>query len=75
MPAKFKLKPIRFRDVALNEPFDFINPGTLCNSFFDRCFKTGPRTYRSFSTNCEHRIGSINAEVFHVGLLNTYRDA
>ena len=67
-------KPLKFRDVAINEPFDFIAPG-LRNTFFDRCFKTGARTYRSFSTNQEYRIGSINAEVFHVGLLNTYRDA
>jgi hypothetical protein len=68
-------KPLRFRDVALNEPFDWIDPAPGArNSFFDRCYKTGPRTYRAFGTERQYTVGSINARVFHVGLLNTYRD-
>jgi hypothetical protein len=67
-------KPLRFRDVEIGEGFDFIDPAPLArNSFFDRCYKTGPRKYRAFGTNREYTVGSINAPVFHVGLLNTYR--
>ena len=64
---------IKFRDVAINECFDWVDPSTLRNSYFDRCIKTGKRTYRSISTNQQMTVGSINARVFHVGLLNTYR--
>jgi hypothetical protein len=67
-------KGLRFRDVAINEPFDFIDPAPLArNSFFERCYKTGKRTYREFGSNRQHTVGSIHCRVFHVGLLNTYR--
>ena len=70
--TKTAKKGLPFRDVALNEGFDFIDPDNR-NTFFYRCYKTGPRTYRSYSTNREYRVGSINCRVFHVGLLNAYR--
>ena len=64
---------LKFRDVQINEPFDFIDPCSRYNSFFERCYKTGKRTYREIGSNREHTIGTVNCRVFHIGLLNTYR--
>ena len=62
---------MRFRDVMLNEPFDWIGPTGA--SFFDRCFKTGKRTYQSLSSGRIYKVGSINATVYHVGLIKPFR--
>jgi hypothetical protein len=55
-----------FRQVKIGQTFDFISPG-FSNSFFDECVKTSTRKYRSLATNLEYRVGSINADVYHVG--------
>lgn len=66
-------KQLKFRDLHQNESFDWVDPTPGArNSFFDRCYKTGPRTYRAFGTERSYRVGSINASVFHVGLLNSW---
>lgn len=65
---------MRFRDLQIGDTFDFIAP-TGYNSFFDRCTKTGKRTYSwdnprkcslSPDEKLETRVGSINVEVYHV---------
>jgi hypothetical protein len=55
-----------FKQVKIGQTFDFISPG-FGNSFFDECVKISTRKYRSLVTNLEFRIGSLNAEVYHVG--------
>ena len=57
---------MKFRDLAIGQSFDFIDDShPTWNSFYERCAKTGTRTYRSES-GTDHRVGSINAAVFHV---------
>lgn len=62
-----------FKDISLSqETFDFINPATPGqNSFFERCYKIGPRTYRCLDDEAHKlygvmRVGSVKAEVFNV---------
>ena len=55
-----------FRNLAVGQTFDWIDDKAIgSNSFFLRCTKTGPRTYRD-SQGFDHRVGTINAKVFHV---------
>ena len=55
----------RFRDLTVGQWFDFIGPTPGYNSFFKRCKKIGSRKYID-SDGVEHRVGSINATVYHV---------
>lgn len=55
----------QFRDLAIGQGFDFIGPDLTYNSFFLRCTKISPRRYLD-ECGAEHRVGTINAEVFHV---------
>ena len=56
----------RFRDLRIGDSFDFIDYSRVgYNSFFLTCTKTTARTYTD-ETGVKHRIGSINAMVFHV---------
>jgi hypothetical protein len=58
---------VKFKDLSVGQSFDFIGPERMYNSFYLRCTKTGPRTYRD-ENGVNHRIGSASkAEVFHVG--------
>lgn len=57
----------RFRDLANGQTFDFIDdsrPGY--NSFFDAVQKLSARTYMG-TNGAVYHVGSINAQVFHVG--------
>jgi len=55
---------MRFRDLHIGQGFDWISPNRGYNSFFRRCWRIGVRRYRD-DTGIVHRVGSINAEVFH----------
>lgn len=58
----------KFRNLSIGDTFDFVGPGRF-NSFYDRCEKTGSRTYTPIEGNLKgHKlsVGSINADVFHV---------
>ena len=57
---------MKFRDLKIGETFDWIKPNSIYNSFYKRCVKTGTRTYTD-SDGQKHRVGSINANVCHVG--------
>lgn len=63
---------VRFRDLANGQEFDFVDdaaPGY--NSFFDRVRKVSARMYVSLRhPEYRYRVGSINAQVFHVGGVN-----
>lgn len=52
-----------FRNLRIGQSFDFIGPNRS-NSFFLRCVKISTRKYRD-EDGVEHRIGTINCEVFH----------
>jgi hypothetical protein len=55
----------KFRDVPVGATFDWINEERPSyNSFYDRCTKTGPRTYSAGPI--KYQVGSINTRVFHV---------
>lgn len=54
----------KFRDLKINQVFDFIGPG-YANSFFKRCVKVGQRRYND-EDGGEHRVGSVDCEVFNV---------
>ena len=56
---------IKFRDLAIGDTFDFVDDARI-NSFYERCKKTGPRTYQAIVSESNYRVGSINANVFHV---------
>jgi hypothetical protein len=65
LTSAFHPEPMKFRDLDLLDSFDFVGPDRLLNSFYLRCIKTGPRTYND-ETGVRHRVGSINATVYHV---------
>ena len=57
---------IKFRDLAVGDSFDFVNDKEpTFTSYFATCTKTGTRTYVSDDGH-KHRVGSINARVYHV---------
>lgn len=58
---------MKFKELKMNDTFDFISPNNQINSFYDRCRKDGPRTYTSIDSGLQYRIGSINAKIYHVG--------
>jgi hypothetical protein len=57
---------MKFRDLKIGQSFDFISPNIGYNSFFHRCKKLTMRKYQDISNNQILRVGSINAEVYHV---------
>lgn len=56
--------PTKFRDLEINQTFDFIGPSRF-NSFFKRCVKVGKRKYND-EDGGQHTVGSVDADVFHV---------
>jgi len=54
-----------FRDLTIGQTFDFISDNLQFNSFFERCTKTGARSYVSES-GLRCKVGTITVEVFHV---------
>lgn len=57
---------MKFRDLKIEQFFDFVNDeNRMLNSFWDRCIKTGPRSYKSVETGVKYTVGSINAVVYH----------
>jgi hypothetical protein len=54
-----------FKDLAIGQKFDFINPAVIYNSFYLRCEKITDRKYRD-SNGTVHRVGTVKAQVFHV---------
>jgi hypothetical protein len=60
------MRPLTFRDLAPGNRFDWINPeAPNYASFFLRCTKVSTYRYQDQS-GIMHRVGSINAKVFHV---------
>lgn len=60
---------MKFRDLTEQQSFDFVDDANpIRNSFWDRCIKTGPRTYTSIKTGLRYRVGSIDAKVYHPGV-------
>jgi len=62
-------RAMRFRDLAIGQTFDFIDPqaGTK-NSFFHRCRKISNRSYRTAEDAGAPimRIGTVACRVFNV---------
>lgn len=56
----------KFRELATNQVFDFVSPDRMLNSFYKRCVKVSTRRYND-EDGGEHRVGSIDCEVFNVG--------
>jgi hypothetical protein len=59
----------KFRDLAVGDTFDWVGPIYRFNTFFARCVKLSARTYTEVEGEGSPepmRVGSINAEVFHV---------
>lgn len=62
------MKMTKFRELEIGDMFDFIGPNRMLNSYHTRCIKLSPRTYGPIDGD-DHdkmRVGSINAEVYHV---------
>jgi len=59
---------MQFRDLAVGDTFDFIDPSRPgFNSFYSRCMKTSSRMYATADhPTYRYRVGTINVEVFHV---------
>jgi hypothetical protein len=68
--AKAKRRnPATFGDLSIGQEFDFVS-GTSYDSFYDRCVKTGARTYKPIEGKLKGhslKVGSIKAKVYHVG--------
>lgn len=56
---------MKFKELKVGDSFDWISPNRIYNSFFLRCVKTGLNSYVD-EDGKKHKVGSINAEVFHV---------
>lgn len=57
---------MKFKNLKIGDTFDFVDPDKIgFNSFFDTCQKISTRKYKSLTTDIEHRVGSINAIVYH----------
>jgi hypothetical protein len=57
---------MKFRDLSVGDAFDWVNDDRPdLTSFYERCRKIGPRRYTT-AQGFTYRVGSINAEVFHV---------
>lgn len=53
--------PTKFRSLLIGDKFDFT--ASQYPSFFDRCIKTGARSYQSLETLTQYKVGSINVVV------------
>lgn len=67
---------MKFRDLSVGQWFDFVEDGSIYNSFYCRCQKVAARHYRWRNTiRCSlspqkwlmTRVGSINVDVYHAG--------
>lgn len=56
-----------FKDLAIGDSFDFMDPESLRNSFSHRCTKLSSRTY-SYGVRREFKatVGTVKARVYHV---------
>ena len=61
---------MKFRDLGIEQGFDWVDDDNPANSFYLRCFKISPRRYRD-AKGIVHTVGTINAQVFHVGKVPT----
>lgn len=61
---------MKFRELEVGDTFDWIGPNRQFNSFFDRCVKVSARGYMVAGEDSNERsamrVGTIDAEVFHV---------
>lgn len=57
---------MQFKNLTIGTEFDWIDPESFSNSFFERCVKTSVRTYRSLDGGKVHLVGNVRARVFHV---------
>lgn len=59
---------MKFRELMVGDTFDFIEDGSIYNSFYLRCTKTSIRTYTYDDKlgTYDATVGSINVEVHHV---------
>jgi hypothetical protein len=57
---------MRFSRLPIGFVFDFVDPSSFRNSFFDRCIKLSKRTYKSLDSGTVYTVGNVRAEVFHV---------
>lgn len=56
---------MKFKELKIDDTFDFIKPDSIYNSFFLKCIKISRKRYQD-TWGYTHTIGSINAEVYHV---------
>lgn len=54
-----------FKDLAVGDTFDFIEPDSHYNSFYERCEKISNRKYRS-ERGHEFEVGTVRCKVYHV---------
>ena len=64
---------MKFRDLSIFATFDWIDPNSRNNSFYLRCTKISGRWYQD-ENGTKHRVGSINAAVYHVTINPTADD-
>jgi len=63
---------MKFRDLKVGDTFDWLNDAKpMYNSFYLRCTKMSARGYED-ERGTQHKVGSVNAEVFHVEPKKTY---
>jgi hypothetical protein len=58
-----------FRDIPIGAQFDFIAPGSLRNSFYNRCTKISARKYSYLHNKAQPlscRVGTVKARVYNV---------
>ena len=56
---------IKFKDLNINDQFDFIEDNSIYNSFFKTCQKISNKRYID-SDKIIHVVGTINCQVYHV---------
>lgn len=57
---------MQFKNLTIGTEFDWIDPTSFSNSFFERCVKVSVRTYRSLDGGKIYVVGDVRAKVFHV---------
>jgi hypothetical protein len=61
--------PVKFRDLAIGDRFDFVGPEWRFNSFYATCTKTSARKYSWDGAEGQiltTRVGCQNVRVYHV---------
>lgn len=71
--AGISRNPVKFRDLSIGDEFDFVSGSSVYDSFYDRCVKTGKRTYKSLDTGQAYKVGSVSAFVYNVSRKNSYK--